>query len=480
MTSLQMMTSRVVANPALVEEASARSLYQAWMSETVTADKSETVAFLNHCLNLADRQACDLPSTPDDLEHWMELGVGQVAEQYALYLEQRRAGEPRRFFRNKSHAMYFIQQVAPTKLVDGAWLYGLLPHWSDYRFHGLIRTYLEELGDGEQALNHVSLYRKLLADLDCDTTAPLADELYLQGAIQLALGHSADQYLPEVIGYNLGYEQLPLHLLITSFELNELGIDPYYFTLHVTIDNASTGHARKAAQSVMALLPVGQERDDFYKRVARGFKLNELGVGSSAVIQSFDLEQEVISMLERKRTFGQHMHSDYCRLDGKTVNEWLAKPDQIAQFLAVLENRGWIKRHQDPVESRFWQLIEGAGAPMFGVFNGYEKQLVHDWIAGDWVADGSAPTPSGKRLPEAFRSRFRNASGTHHQGMESNENSDPDVMELETRLDSAASGEKMHMLIQSMSPARHPSLAGLHATRLFVSAMSERMTGVTS
>ncbi|WP_206300559.1 hypothetical protein, partial [Pseudomonas viridiflava] len=28
-------------------------------------------------------------------------------------------------------------------------------------------------------------------------------------------------------------------------------------------------HARKAAQSVMALLPMGQERDAFYRRVAR-------------------------------------------------------------------------------------------------------------------------------------------------------------------------------------------------------------------
>ena len=65
------------------------------------------------------------------------------------------------------------------------------------------------------------------------------------------LALAATEYLPEVIGYNLGYEQLPLHLLISSYELSELGIDPYYFTLHVTIDNASTGHAQKAVQAVL-------------------------------------------------------------------------------------------------------------------------------------------------------------------------------------------------------------------------------------
>jgi len=215
--------------------------------------------------------------------------------------------------------------------------------------------------------------------------------------------------------------------------------------------------------------------------VISGYKLNELGIGSSAVIQSFDLEQEVVAMLERKRTFGQHMHSDYCRLDGKTVNEWLARPDQIPEFLEVLQNRGWIKRHQDPVLSRFWQLFEGAGAPMFGVFNGYEKQLVHDWIAGDWLADGSAQTTAGKRLPEAFRSRFRNlpsAQPSAVPGTHAAEDFDPDLRELHRKLESATATEKMAILIESMSPARHASAAGLYATRSFVTTMAERLTGV--
>lgn len=91
------------------------------------------------------------------------------------------------------------------------------------------------------------IYQKLLAEHDLQDSSAIDDERYLQGAIQLALGVCGADYLPEVIGYNLGYEQLPLHLLISSYELSELGIDPYYFTLHVTIDNASTGHAQSRA-----------------------------------------------------------------------------------------------------------------------------------------------------------------------------------------------------------------------------------------
>ncbi|PMZ30228.1 hypothetical protein C1X25_37625, partial [Pseudomonas sp. GW247-3R2A] len=83
----------------------------------------------------------------------------------------------------------------------------------------------------------------------------------------------------------------------------------YYFTLHVTIDNASTGHAQKAVQSVLQLLPVEGDREDFLRRVALGYRLNDLGQGSRAIIESFDLDAELLNMLERKRPFGQHMHS---------------------------------------------------------------------------------------------------------------------------------------------------------------------------
>jgi hypothetical protein len=469
------MTGTPVVRPALAASSQAKSVYDSLMQPSAYVRQVDVVDFLNQQLSVAEGERCDVPSDPANLEAWIGQGVSKVAEQYSAYLKARHDGGPRQFFSGRSHAMYFLQHVTPTKLVDGAWLYAMLPHWSDYRFHGLVRTYLEELGDGEQALNHVSLYRKLIADLDCDPGYALADIYHLQGAIQLALGQHGEQFLPEVLGYNLGYEQLPLHLLITSFELNELGIDPQYFTLHVTIDNASTGHARKAAQSVLSLMPAGAERDEFYRRVVRGYKLNELGVGSTAIIKSFDLEQEVIAMLERKRAFGQHMHSDYCRLDGMTVNEWLAKPDQIPAFLAVLVKKGWIKHNEDPANSRFWTLIDGAGAPMFGVFSGYEKQLLWDWIAGDGaVANGEDDSIS--KTGHAFRFQFRSKTSLQ-QAVEPS--SDPDLQGLINDLEHCAPAERMSLLMGFMCPAMHATPAGLFATREFVKLMSENTQGQT-
>jgi hypothetical protein len=432
---------------------------------------SDAREFLHQQLAMVGEAPCDLPENPADLEAWVQANSTAVGQQYADYLKQRKNGGARRFFTNKAHALYFLQCVAPSKAVDGAWLYGTLRHWDDYRFDGLVRTYLEELGDGDPAQNHVVIYRKLLAEQGCESAIDLHDEHYLQGALQLALGYNARHFLPEVIGFNLGYEQLPLHLLITAYELSELGIDPYYFTLHVTIDNASSGHACRAAQSVLQLMPVDSNPRDFYRRVALGYRLNDLGLNTTAVILSFDLQQEVVQMLERKRSFGQHMHSDYCKFEGRTVNEWLHEPGKIPGFLSALENKGWIKRHQDPQLSRFWQLIEGAGASMFGVFSPYEKQLLRDWISGDWQPQGSQ---SLARTRSAFtanaRSRFMPSEATSHRDIPPGlpaKSVDMDLDRLRTELQIMSQHNQLLYLIDRMSPGRHSTPAGLLATRMF-------------
>lgn len=427
----------------------ARSVYQEALNGSHAAGESDLRMFLEtHLAAVADAD-CELPANVTEWTPWVAEHARKVGEDYASYLEERHAGAPRRFFTNKAHALYFLQHVAPSKLVDGAWLFSALNHPSDWRYHDLIRTYLEELGDGDAALNHVVLYRKLLVEHDCAPDQPLPDDRYIQGSLQLALGHLGEEFLPEVIGYNLGYEQLPLHLLITAFELNELGIDPYYFTLHVTIDNASSGHAKKAVETVSQFLNTADEPEKFLSRLRDGYKLNDLGASTVSVIKSFDLEQELVAMLEAKRSFGQHMHSDYCRLEGKTVNEWLAAPGQSRQFLSALENKGWIKRDQDPALSRFWQLIDGPGAVMFGVFNGYEKQLIKDWISGAWQENDAGDQP--------FRARFRRRPAAQ-----------PAAAPIQ-----APAPSSLAELVDLISPAKHHTPDGLNATKTYSSRFAQ-------
>ena len=439
----------------------------------------QSMQFLQEQLERARQLPHDFPAKPRDLEHWIEHKALEVGERYAAYIERRKQGERRQYFLNKSHALSFLQQVAPTKLVDGAWLYGTLRHWQDTRLYGLARTYLEELGNGEPDQNHVRLYQRLLAENDCEPLPVLNDEHYVRGAIQLAFGHNAEQFLPELVGYNLGYEQPPLHLLITAFELAELGIDPYYFTLHITVDNASTGHARKAALAAKACIPVSGNTQEFWRRVINGYQLNDVGLGATTIISEFDLEHELIGMLERKRPFGQNVHSDFCTLDGQTVNEWLSKPDQLHRFLEILKDKQWIIHNEDPQKSRFWRLIDGPKAPMAGVFSGYEKQLLHDWISGDQI---SSKPPRKRRTFRRYPQSHPHPAVAQNDARQRFSGSDDmsaddmgaDVRHLQRDLCSLTGERRMLRLIEFMSPSKHATAVGLFATREFVAAMNAR------
>lgn len=406
-------------------------------------DDNDHRAWLDLQLAKAERLSDDLPDTAAQLDNWSRDHASQVSQAYSHYLEQRRQGAPRRYFSNRAHALWFIQQVAPTKAVDGAWLQSTLDQWRDPRYHGLIRTYLEELGDGDPRCNHVLIYQRLLSRLGCQESVPLADDRYLSGALQLALGAYGEHYLAEVIGYNLGYEQPPLHLLITTYELAELGIDGHYFQLHVTIDNAASGHAQKAIQALRQLSPE-QGSDAFYRRVRNGYRLNDLGIDTPTLIGDFDLQAELLAALERKRVFGQFMHSDHCRLQKRTINQWLAEPGQMPGFLDAMQAQGWIQRGADPTQSRWWRMIEGPSAPMFGVFSAYEKQLWYDWIAADWHS------PTRRVLPGSWEAGL---------AFEASPAPRTDV--------------SVQTLIERMAGNRHAQPEGLLATQAYI-----RMTGL--
>ena len=414
----------------------------------------------------------DIPQSPEDLQDWMRTAHQTVHLAYSDYLSQRKQGAPRRFFSNRAHALYFLRAAAPTKLVDGAWLYGLLPHWRNPRLSDLVRTYVEELGEGAPDKNHVGMYRALLARHGIDPVDGLPDAMYHQGLVQLALAWNAEDFLPEILGFNLAYEQLPLHLLITAYELNELGIDPYYFTLHVTVDNGDTGHARRACQAVLDNQPRLDDGGVFWARVRRGGELANAGVGTSSIIADFDIDKEMLRILTRKAHSGSGAHSDYCRVAGRSVNEWLAEPHNMPAFLGALEQAGWIRRGEPAVNSRFWNLLQGERADMFGVFSGYELQLIHDWIRGPDSADGmpyaQSATANADQRPRTFRAAQRPALRTDEgQPDPASEPLDADWSLIKQAFQNADEAARNSVLIQAMSPALHWTPAGLCVTRLF-------------
>ena len=288
---------------------------------------------------------------------------------------------------------------------------------------------------------------------------------------------------PEIIGFNLGHEQLPLHLLITAHELNELGIDPYYFTLHITVGNADSGHAQRAVQAGQDMLPRFGDSGDFWRRVQSGCRLSNAGAGTADVIAGFDIQQELESILARKRITGQGAHSDYCRVAGRSVNDWLSQPDGISALLAALEQAGWIERGAPAHESRFWNLLQGGKAEMFGVFSPYELQVIHDWIRGDASADGQSYDEPAL-LPGRRRTSFRTHSRlAQHQASVANPDMlqvlaslqedapdpDPDLQALKAELAASSDAQqRRQLLVRAMAPDLHWTPAGLYATRRFM------------
>lgn len=436
--------------------------------------RKDAAGFLRNQLAHLDPQACELPASVRELQAWILATAENATANYGAYLAERKAGGPRRYFSNRAHALFFLGAMAPTKLVDGAWLFGLIPHCRNPRFSNLVRTYLEELGEGQPDKNHVLIYRQLLERCSIEPLQGLDESLFTQGLIQLALAYNAKEFLPELIGFNLGYEQLPLHLLITAYELNELGLDPYYFTLHITVDNTDTGHAHRAVRAVLDTLPKFGDTNDFWRRVRAGCQLGEAGVGTCAVVSSFNLDDEVVRIFSQKSAAGHGAHSDYCRVAGRHVNDWLAAPDGIPAFLDALQEQGWIRRGEPVENSRFWGLLQGQRADMFGVFSHYELQLIHDWIRGEASVDGRAYDTPRSASGHLKRPSFRAASRRAHPGGEFAlaQVSEPDLLDTDlpallsnlAQLDEAGQNK---LLVDAMSPSRHWTPAGLYATRLF-------------
>jgi len=85
---------------------------------------------------------------------------------------------------------------------------------------------------------------------------------------------------------------------------------------------------------------------------------------------------------------------------------------------------------------------------MFGVFSGYEMQLLKDWIAGDWQASEQS---------NPFRTRFRR----RHVG--SNDAPQP----------RNASSLPFEKLVELIAPDAHPTPEGLAATRIYARQLAQ-------
>jgi len=252
-------------------------IYAALSSAHESLPAGDAAAFLRSQLNAAAAQPPQLPLRYDELAAWISHHAQAAADAYHRYQVAREYGAPRRHFATVAQARQFLREAAPARLADGASLYGVVERWDDVDFQPMIASYLEQLGHGVPDRNRYLLYRDLLASGSgaADARAvggAAAPDRWRSGALELALAHSGEDFLPELIGYNLGRQQPSTDLLVARHELAELGLDADAFAS----PGVAAGSGPSALLSLRGVMARVGDPAAFYRRVAEGYRLHAL------------------------------------------------------------------------------------------------------------------------------------------------------------------------------------------------------------
>lgn len=347
-----------------------------------------------------------------------------TTQEWEHYLSRRATGSPRELFNAKNDAIHWLKQSAPVKLADGAWLGHINKITTPFALRRTAKVVWqilsEELGDGDIDKNHVHVFRELLEEggiqlpsSDSPDFIQPSQGLDIQhvwraGVAQLLISLFPHEFFPEILGFNLHFELLTLDTLKASRELAEVKLNPYYFMLHATIDNADSGHTAMALHAVESYLDYikATEGDTAahvaWKRVQLGFIFSEhlptVPNGNTNLPPDHTTSHQAEIEMELGRIFRSKAitaHKIHCgsrvRIGRRKLVEWLdpscyASDNWQKDFLHDLSGcRSWIRRGASQ-ESRLVQEISWGGK-MFGAFTQSETQTVKRWI--DSLADNT-------------------------------------------------------------------------------------------
>lgn len=308
--------------------------------------------------------------------------------------------------------------MSPLKYVDGAWLGHINRITTPFLFRCVIKNawqvLSEEYGDGDLDKHHANIYHKLMREVAPEL--PGADELaftdschglddvsvWRAAVAQLIMSLFPHDFLPEILGYNLHFESIKLETLMVARELREVGIDPYYFTLHVSIDNADSGHTAMALNTAEQYLHVTESafgtdaKRRAWRRVQAGFVLSEYLEEHNSFAPDLDqqllsgtateAERNVIKIIRTKAAWSDKIHcASNLRLGGRKLAEWLdpaflttSQEHQIEFVRRLAASRFWVH----PGSSEKSRLVKELswGGCMFGAFTNTEVEVVRAWI----------------------------------------------------------------------------------------------------
>lgn len=388
--------------------------------------------------------------TKEGLLSYLNDKQAEVQSEWVRYQDRRKQGQGPTMFPNESIAKEWLVHHAPHKFVDGAWLGHIHKISTPFHLRGITRdvwqVLSEELGDGDLSKHHVTLYRELLDSIDC--SLPVAhtkefvdmlewDQVDNYGAWEDAVGQLVislfpNEFLPEILGFNMHFEAVKLDTMQAAYELKGLGINPYYFLIHISIDNADSGHTAMATHAVTRYLDLirsteGEEAvQKAWKRIQTGYIMSQtLGDGSpklrkdtaahpNPAILINPLSGQLMDIFKAKAAVSQKFHyQSKVHIGSYALSEWLdpalweaADGRQQIRLLNILSQaKPWVVAGNSE-KSRILKELSWGGR-MFGAFTESEAAIFRSWIdslgpkSSDWLYwefTGQKPVASDEAL----------------------------------------------------------------------------------
>ncbi|KAJ5787328.1 hypothetical protein N7457_002318 [Penicillium paradoxum] len=352
-----------------------------------------------------------------ELARFLQSQQDDVTSQYDRYISRRRSGGPRELFQNRQEAGDWLREIAPVKLVDGAWLGHLNNINMPFSLRQIVKqtwqVFTEELGNGNCEQHHVKIFENLLGifepDLPSPTTKAILHPRYRLGSLkywraavaQLLVSLFPQDFLPEILGFNMHFEALQLDTLQAAKELPEVCLDSSYFLLHISIDNSHSGHAAMAMDGVADYIEhVAKTEGEVaaevaWKRIQAGYVFSEWqfhkGDQVTNILEHLNddshdqLESKVLAIFSSKIQAAHRLHcGSRVKIGKRSLADWLdpeafSSEEWQREFMRCLSTcEPWIYQG-DSQRSKLVQEIRWGGR-MYGSFTKSELEALELWI----------------------------------------------------------------------------------------------------
>ncbi|KAJ5916837.1 hypothetical protein N7504_000852 [Penicillium tannophilum] len=353
----------------------------------------------------------------EELARFLQRHQDDVTTRYHLYINRRQLGGPRELFQDRQEAGDWLREIAPLKLVDGAWLGHLNKITMPFSLRQIVKqtwqVFTEELGNGNRDQHHVKVFEDLLEEFEPELPSPTTKAIlhpryklgslkYWRAAVaQLLVALFPQDFLPEILGFNMHFEALQLDTMQAAKELPEVRLNAYYFLLHVSIDNSHSGHAAMAMESAADYIQHVAESEGqvaaevAWKRIQAGYIFSEWqaqkGNQTTNILALLNedscdrLESKVLAIFGSKVQAAHRLHcGSRVKMGKRSLSEWLdpeafSSEEWQLEFLRCLSTcKPWVYAG-DSQKSKLIQELQWGGK-MYGSFTKSELETLELWI----------------------------------------------------------------------------------------------------